>query len=195
MLKITIPEQELALAESLYASLQEANRLDGWHAMEHDGSYGAIKSALITTLAYGFIGADKDAIGQAERQFGRRVADVIYMTALESGITLTEAIPVVEPMWCYDCARFVKRQDCLHMDENWCGPCQEIHDGYCDARVKEHLRHVREKGDKEVMNSGRCVHGFSIHSRCPLGCDEELEANEMMVAEDEHPYETGWTGR
>lgn len=50
----------------------------------------------------------------------------------------------------------------IDVDHNWCDSCSDSHEGYCDARVQEHIAYEK----------GRCQHGFSLLGRCPEGCDE-----------------------
>jgi hypothetical protein len=52
MTVVSITDAELELVETLRTALYKANALDGDHAYENGGSYGTIKVALITTLAF-----------------------------------------------------------------------------------------------------------------------------------------------
>lgn len=72
---------EVALAETLLTALRETNRLGGYHERQHGGSYGAIKTALVTTLACAILGSANEFFFDNTR----KIAERLYDEAIDNG--------------------------------------------------------------------------------------------------------------
>lgn len=78
--RLSLPETEVALSESLLLALRESNRLDGYYAQQLGGAYGAIKEALIVTLTCTIAKWAHMRLDDA-----RKIASRLYDEAIDNG--------------------------------------------------------------------------------------------------------------
>lgn len=71
---------QLDLVDSLLRAQYDANALEGWHAQERGGTFGAIKRAALKALTVTF----QNELDLSERA-ARSLATKIYYSCIESG--------------------------------------------------------------------------------------------------------------
>lgn len=72
---LRLHDEEVELAETLLAALRTANALDGYHARQVGGSYGAIQTALVTTLACAILGSHTSFFFDDTRKIAKRLLE------------------------------------------------------------------------------------------------------------------------
>lgn len=79
---IEIAADELAMIELLNDALRLSNRVDGWHAYQFGGTYGAVRTALLTALTIS-LGGGLYPLGTEERL--SEIAKALANEAVDNG--------------------------------------------------------------------------------------------------------------